>query len=180
MSSVPDGLGFDAVSAQKRMREQASSAGKYTESANSLTLNFADGKVERIVKTRSGKDWQLTWNGVIMQPKRTFLNNTAFAGEYTTRRINQAGANSGVFVVGVDDFSFAPDGRFARGRQVSMSSAPVSIVDGKKSRSGYYEIRNSAIHLSYSDGKQEVLSVWQEVPGGPIWFDNEMFKPVSK
>ncbi len=170
MTKIPSNSGLDEASVKAQMVEDPHNAGTFRPQGNNLLLTYATG--ETVVAERQGDGFKFNNNDY--NPKRHFADGTALSGDYTNSRITQAGA--GMFVLGEDDFSFSPDGRFAKGGSVSLSSAAVSSSNGYNRRTGRYYVKNSAVYLAYDDGSKEIASMWQESEDGPIWFNNNMHK----
>ncbi|MFC4293014.1 hypothetical protein ACFOWX_11375 [Sphingorhabdus arenilitoris] len=177
MLGVGEGTGMDDASIQAVMREQPDTAGRYVIQGNRIILNYASGDVEDIDYRKDKDGISLNYRGKFMSPKILFPDGYALSGIYSSERITNAG--SGIFVVGNDDYSFAPDGRFAQGSSVSMTSDAVSSVGGREGRTGRYIVKGSALYLSYDDGETRILSMFQEEKGGPIWFNDEMFSKAQ-
>jgi hypothetical protein len=173
---VPEGVGFDDAGAQAVMRSKPNSAGRYTVQPGKIVLSYSDGHTETVDAKRQGNSWTLNYKGKWMSSKLLFPDGATLSGLYTNENITNAG--SGIFVVGDHDFSFAPDGRFARGSQVSMSAPSMSSRDGGTRDSGRYRIQGSALILDYADGRREVMSLFQETRGEAIWLDDTMYKPA--
>jgi hypothetical protein len=171
---VPENVSLDDSGAQEIMRKDPDHAGRYVMGSGSATLTFANGKRETVLAAKRGQTWELEFRDRTMQPKMTFMSGGYLSGNYSTTRISQAGST---FVVGEDDYSFAPDGRFAKGGSVSLSSAAVSSIGGRDVRTGRYEIKASALYLSYEDGTREVYSMFQETAGKEIWLNDQMYSP---
>jgi hypothetical protein len=172
MDYLPNEGGFDDATAKRMMAEQPEGAGTYTMAGNRINLRYADGKTKTAL--RNGDNIEHESEDYV--PKRYFADGTALQGAYGSTSITATGVG---FVVGEHDFDFAPDGRFGHGRAVSMTSAAVSTVGGREGRGGRYYIKDSAIHLAYDDGEREVMPIWQESVGGPIWIGGEMYKPAG-
>jgi hypothetical protein len=173
---VPDGVTLDDSGAQEIMRRDPQNAGRYTVSGGMISLTYANAKHETVEAKRTGASWDLVFRDRQMQPKMTFMAGGYLSGTYSTQRISQAGSS---FVVGEDDYSFAPDGRFAKGGQVSLSSAALSSTAGRTVRTGRYFIKASALTLLYDDGTREIYSMFQESAGKEIWLDDQMYRPAS-
>ncbi len=176
IDGVPEGAGFDDAGAQTMMRSKPSLAGRYTVQPGKIVLSYADGHTETVDAKRAGNAWTLNYNGKWMSSKLLFPDGATLSGTYSNENITNAGG--GIFVVGDHDFSFTADGRFARGSQVSMSAPAVSSRDGGTRDSGRYRIQGSALILDYADGRQEVLSLFQETRGAAIWLNDQMYQPV--
>ncbi len=172
---VPDGVSLDDAGAVETMRADPENAGRYTVAGGKITLAYASGTKETVDAKKVGKEWELEFRNRPMSPKMTFMAGGYLSGTYSTQRITNAG--SGIFVVGDDDYSFAPDGRFAKGGSVSMSSAAVSSIGGRNVKRGRYIIRASALILSYDDGSRETYSMFQETAGQNIWLNGQMYTP---
>jgi hypothetical protein len=173
---VPENVSLDDSGAQEIMRKDPAQAGRYSVSTGLVTLTYGNGKRETVRAAKKGQTWDLEFRNRAMQPKMTFMAGGALSGNYSTTRISQAG---GTFVVGEDDYSFAPDGRFAKGGQVSLSSAAVSSRGARGVRSGRYVIKGSALYLTYDDGTHEVYSMFQETAGKEIWLNDQMYRPYK-
>jgi hypothetical protein len=175
---VPENVSLDDSGAQEIMRKDPELAGRYVMGPVSTTLTFANGKRETVRTAKRGQKrgqtWELEFRDRTMQPKMTFMSGGYLSGNYSTTRISQAGST---FVVGEDDYSFAPDGRFAKGGSVSLSSAAVSSIGGRGVRAGRYVIKGSALYLSYDDGTRETYSMFQETAGKEIWLNDQMYRP---
>lgn len=176
-NGVPDGTSLDDAGAVEMTRKDPANAGRYSYAGGILSLNYADGQKETVAAKKDGQSWQLIFRGRPMSPKMTFVSGGVLTGEYSTQRITDAG---GIFVVGADDYSFAPNGRFAKGGSVSMSSAAVSSIGGRNVRGGRYVIKGSALTLSYDDGETEVYSMFQETAGENIWLNGQMYTPQKR
>ncbi len=174
LNGVPEGVPLDDGGAQQVMRSDPANAGRYAVSGGTIQLNYADGNKETVAAKRVGARWQLIFRNRPMSPKLTFMNGGYLSGTYATERITQAGS---AFVIGDDDYSFAPNGRFAKGGQVSLSTAAVSSTQGHSVRAGRYVIKGSALYLSYDDGTQEIYSMFQETAGQEIWLNDQIYSP---
>jgi hypothetical protein len=173
MTDMPTDAGMDVASIQALMISDPHNAGTFRPQGNNLLLTFASGETELAIRDENG--FRAFNNDYVA--KRHFADGTALSGDYSTRRITQAGA--GMFVLGENDFSFAADGHFAKGGSVSLSSAAVSSSDGYNRRTGRYAVKDSALYLYYDDGSKEIMSMWQESERGPIWFNGGMYKPAG-
>jgi hypothetical protein len=170
---VPENVSLDDGGAQEIMRKDPAQAGRYSVSTGLVTLTYGNGKRETVRTAKRGQTWELEFRNRNMQPKMTFMSGGYLSGNYSTTRISQAGST---FVVGEDDYSFAPDGRFAKGGSVSLSSAAVSSIGGRGVRTGRYVIKSSGLILSYDDGTREVYSMFQETAGKEIWLNDQMYR----
>jgi hypothetical protein len=169
-------VSLDDSGAQEIMRKDPAQAGRYSVSSGLVTLTYGNGKRETVRAAKKGQTWDLEFRNRAMQPKMTFVAGGALSGNYSTTRISQAG---GTFVVGEDDYSFAPDGRFAKGGQVSLSTAAVSSNGARGVRSGRYVIKGSALFLTYDEGTHEVYSMFQETAGKEIWLNDQIYRPYK-
>lgn len=176
IDGVPEGAGFDDAGAQTVIARDPKLAGRYVVQPGKITLNYADGHSETVDAKRQGNSWILSFKGRFMSSKLLFPDGATLSGLYTNERISNAGG--GIFVVGDRDFSFAPDGRFARGSRVSMSAPAFSSRDGGERNGGRYRVAGSALILDYTDGRRETLSLFQETRGEAIWLDDTMYKPA--
>lgn len=165
---------LDDAGAIAHAQEFPDEGGRFSVSGNSLILNYASGerKTASITTAEGSRLYKLDGDRYI--PKRVFPDGTRLSGLFSNSSITRASAS--VFVAGEHDFLFLPDGRFAQGGQVSTMGASFSARGGRDQRTGRYQVRNSTLYLAYDDGEREALSLWQEKPGGPIWFDGAMYE----
>lgn len=177
IDGVPESAGFDDAGAQAVMARNPDSAGRYTAQPGKIVLNYADGHSETVDAKRDRDGWTLNFKGRWMSSKLLFPDGATLSGTYTSENITNAG--SGIFVVGDHDFSFALDGRFARGSKVSMTAPSMSSLGDRQGQSGRYRIAGSALILEYSDGKRETLSLFQETRGQAIWLNDQMYSPAQ-
>jgi hypothetical protein len=173
-NGVPENVALDDAGALEMIGKDPENAGRYGYAGGVITLSYANGNKETVAAKKAGQEWQLIFRNRPMSPKMTFMSGGFLSGNYATQRITNAG---GAYVVGEDDYSFAPDGRFAKGGSVSLSSAAVSSVGARGVRSGRYVIKSSALYLRYDDGTQEVYSMFQETAGKEIWLNDQMYSP---
>jgi hypothetical protein len=176
IEGVPEGAGFDDAGAQAIIARDPKTAGRYVIQPGKIVLNYADGNSGTVEAKRQGNSWTLNYDGKWMSQKILFPDGATLSGLYTNENITNAG--SGIFVVGDRDFSFAPDGRFARGSCVSMSAPAFSSRDGGTRDSGRYRIQGSALILEYAGGRREVMSIFQETRGEAIWLNDVIYKPA--
>jgi hypothetical protein len=170
LTDLPDEGGFDDASVQKHIVKNPDDGGSFTISGKQMSLRFASGKTAII--TIKGDDF--IYDGETYSSELYFADGATLSGPYTSTSVTNYGP--GGFVVGNNDYDFTPDGRFGHGRQVNIANTGFTIKGGKEGRGGTYRIANSALHLTYDDGEQRVLSLWAEKPDDAIWFDGEMFK----
>ncbi|MEW4448315.1 hypothetical protein [Qipengyuania sp. JC766] len=175
MTEVATGTALDDEGVAAYTAEHPDEGGRFRITGNRLILTYASGETQVAAIGGSGSAREYDIEGDTYQPKMVFPDGTALSGFYGNSSITRV--SQSVFVAGESDFVFAPDGRFARGGKVSTTGESFSVLGGRDQRSGRYQVEGSALHLTYDDGEREVLSMWQEEPGGPIWFDGAMYEP---
>lgn len=176
-TEMPSDTTLDDAGLKAWARKNPDDAGTYRLEGNRLVMTFASGKQQIATIAGSGENQSIKLDGHNYNSKRYFADGTRLEGVYSRSRITRASAD--VFVIGNRDLAFSPDGRFARGGKVNTTGSALSIQGGRENRGGRYRIAGSALVLEYSDGEIEILPMWQETPGGPIWFDGEMYTPAG-
>jgi hypothetical protein len=174
MTQLPEKAGFDDAAALAMMRNDPEYAGQFTVSGQNLTLRFASGQIKTAIGSGRGDDKMYAIDGDDYRPKRYFPDGVMLNGSYGNTRITQTSADS--FVVGDHDLVFTREGRFSRGGSVSVAGGFYTIIGGESSKVGTYFVKNSAVHLNYDNGEQEIMSIWAERPNDVIWFDGDMYK----
>jgi hypothetical protein len=178
MAQLPEKAGFNDAAAIAMMQSEPKYAGKFMVSGQNLILKFASGETKTAIGSGKGIDKMYALDGDDYRPKRFFPDGAMLNGIYGFTRISQYAAEG--FAVSDNDLVFSRDGRFSRGGKVSISGDTFSILGGDTSKSGTYFVKDSAVHLNYTNGEREVLSIWAEEPNDAIWFDGDMYKLPEK